>query len=236
MLDWLDKKLNRFKGISFVVIMISVIVGYLISLSLALAPPVFIMQLAYDYSIEFSPIYKSLTLAFSLCLSYLCFAITLIIVVPALNWIMPLKLKAWRGRYYSLNIIPWYYHNALVQLVRYTVLDIVTPSPLNRLFYQMMGMKMGKNCIINTSNISDPCMIELGDNVTVGGSATIFAHYAQGGFIVIAPVKIGSGSTIGLKASIMGDVVIGDRVLVKPHDVVYPKTRLYRDDELQEAS
>ena len=33
-------------------------------------------------------------------------------------------------------------------------------------------------------------------------------HYAQGGYLVIAPVKIGAGATIGLRAVIMGGVEV----------------------------
>lgn len=236
MLDWLDKKLNRFKGVAFIMVMLIVMMGYFVAVSVSLTPAIYLFSHGLEFSTEWSLLPKSAFLASLFGVSYLSFAISLILVTPILNWMMPFKLKAWRGRYYSLHIIPWYYHNALVQLVRYTVLDIMTPSPLNVLFYKMMGMKMGKNCIINTTNISDPCMIELGDNVTVGGSATIFAHYAQGGYIVIAPVIIGSGSTIGLKASIMGDVVIGERVLVKPHAVILPKARLFKEPKFDQSA
>ena len=109
-------------------------------------------------------------------------------------------------------------------MVRYTFLEFLTPSPLNILFYRMMGMKIGKGVVINSSHISDPCLITLGDYVTVGGSATIFAHYGQHGYLIIAPVTIGKGTNIGLKASVMGGATIGENVTIKPHSVVLPKT------------
>ena len=109
-------------------------------------------------------------------------------------------------------------------MVRLSFLDFVTPSPLNVLFYRMMGMKIGKGVVINTTNISDPSLITLGDYVTVGGSATIFAHYGQKGYLIIAPVTVGSGTNIGLKASIMGGVTVGKNVTIKPHVALLPKT------------
>ena len=87
-------------------------------------------------------------------------------------------------------------------------------------------MRIGKNCQINSTAISDPSLIELGDYVTIGGSATICAHYASGGFLVIAPVKIGSGATIGLRAIIMGGVEIGEKAKLLPNSVVLPKTKI----------
>ena len=85
---------------------------------------------------------------------------------------------------------------------------------------------MGKHVLINTSRISDPALIELGDYVTIGGSATIFAHYAMKGILILEKTKIGSHVTIGLKASIMGNVHVGDHQIVAPHSVLLPKTRL----------
>ena len=90
----------------------------------------------------------------------------------------------------------------------------------------LMGMKIGRGVHINSTHISDPAMIELGDKVTIGGSAVIAAHYAQAGYLIIARVRIGRGATIGLRATIMGDVVIGDGARVLPNSVVLPKTRI----------
>ncbi|NJN24742.1 MAG: hypothetical protein HC819_01485 [Cyclobacteriaceae bacterium] len=87
-------------------------------------------------------------------------------------------------------------------------------------------MKIGKHAHINTTNISDAALIEIGDKVTIGGSATIFAHYASKGYLVVAPVRIRDGATVGIKATVMGDVEIGEGVMVGPHDVVMPKSRL----------
>ncbi len=105
-------------------------------------------------------------------------------------------------------------------------LDFITPSPLTNLFYKMMGMKIGKGVIINTTNISDPCLIEIEDYATIGGSVHILGHYGQKGFLILSPVIIKKGANIGLKASIMGDVIIGENATVKPHVAVLPKTRI----------
>ena len=90
----------------------------------------------------------------------------------------------------------------------------------------MMGMKIGKGSIINTSNISDPCLIEIGEYVTIGGSASLVAHYGQKGMLIIDRLVIKDKATIGLKASLFGDVVVGEGALVKAHEVVMPKTRI----------
>lgn len=89
-----------------------------------------------------------------------------------------------------------------------------------------MGMKIGTGTVINTAYISDPSMIQMGKKVTIGGSVTIVGHYGQAGLLIISPVRIGDNCTIGLKASIMGGVTIGNNVKIMPHSVVMPKTTI----------
>ncbi len=223
----LESFLRKFKALSFGLAMLPIGVAYIFCLGFSILPGYLLVEFTYNHIHFFKPLFISLSLAGA----YLLYGISIIFVVPFFNKIMFLKLKPWRGGWYSLQSLPWYYHNALVQLVRYTFLDLVTPTPINVLFFKMMGMKIGKGVMINTTNISDPCLITLEDNVTIGGSATLFAHYAQGGYLVIAPTIIRKGATIGLKASIMGDVVVGEKVTVKPHSILLPKTRINKGDK-----
>jgi hypothetical protein len=157
---------------------------------------------------------------------YFSFGFMLLLVLPSINFILRTKLKPWRGPYYSLEAIRWYIHNGATYLARYMFLEFVTPTPFNLTFYRLMGMKIGRGTQINSTWISDPSLIELGERVTIGGSATIVAHYGQSGYLVLAPVKIGDGVTIGLKATIMGGVTIGAGAKVMPNSVVLPKTEI----------
>jgi acetyltransferase-like isoleucine patch superfamily enzyme len=159
-----------------------------------------------------------------LVLCYGAYGFTLIVVAPLLNFILRARLKPWRGSAVSLGCVPWYLHACLTLVVRLSFLEFVTPSPFTVLFYRLMGMRIGKDVTINTTAIADPSLITLGDRVTIGGSASIMAHYAQGGFIVIAPVVIGAGATIGLRAIVLGDVTIGEKAKVLAGSFVLPGT------------
>lgn len=158
----------------------------------------------------------------SLVLAYFAYGLTLIFVAPTFNLLLGGRLKPWRGSAVSLGCLPWYLHATLTLLVRLSFLEFVTPSPITNLFYRMMGMKLGKGVTINSTAIADPSLIELEDFVTIGGSASIMAHYAQGGFIVIAPTKICRGATIGLRAIVMGGVTVGKKSKVLAGSFVLP--------------
>jgi hypothetical protein len=218
--------LRRFRNLSFAILLSPLIVISLFCVGVSAAPGLWFYDFVSQATAGWLTPLRYMAVGCALSAAYFSYGICLIFVVPAVNFLMPFKPKAFRGPYYSLGAVPWYIHNGLTYIVRFTFLEFVTPTPLNILFYRLMGMKIGKGVVINTTFISDPCLITLEDFVTVGGSATIFAHYGQKGYLVIAPVTVGKGTNVGLKASIMGGCKIGADVNIKPHTAVLPKTEI----------
>ncbi|EXI74356.1 MAG TPA: hypothetical protein PK440_07990 [Candidatus Accumulibacter phosphatis] len=157
---------------------------------------------------------------------YFAYGLTLLLVAPLLNFILGGRLQPYRGSAVSLTALRWYVHCTLTLVVRYSFLEFVTPSPFALLYYRLMGMRIGRNVTINSTAIADPSLIEIGDGVTIGGSASVMAHYAQGGYLVIAPVRIAAGATIGLRAIVMGGVEVGEKAKVLAGSFVLPNTRI----------
>jgi hypothetical protein len=217
---------RKFRTFGFTLTLAPIAVLYVFCMGISLTPGITLLSSVSEWTKDSHFILRNAYLGFSVAATFFSYGLTLIFVVPLVNKLLPLKVKPIRASWFSLSVIPWYYHNALTYLVRYTFLDFITPTPMNKLFYQMMGMKVGKGTIINTSNISDPCLIEVGDYVTIGGSACLVAHYGQKGMLVIDKLVIGDKATIGLKASLFGDVIVGKGAMIKAHEVVMPKARI----------
>lgn len=222
----METVLRKFRTFSFIFMLLPIGFIYVFCIGLALTPGITLIKAVNASTEGMTPFLANMCLGFAVAATYISYGLSLIFIVPAVNKLLLLKVTPHRASWFSLSVIPWYYHNALTYLVRYTFLEFITPTPLNILFYKMMGMKIGKNSMINTTNISDPCLIEIGDSVTIGGSASLVAHYGQKGMLVIDRLIIQDKATIGLKASLFGDVIVGEGVLVKAHDVVMPKSRL----------
>ena len=162
----------------------------------------------------------------ALAASYFTYGLTLLLVAPALNLFLGGRLRPYRGSAVSLAALRWYVHCTLTLVVRYSFLEFVTPSPFAQLYYRLMGMKIGRHVTINSTAIADPSLIEMEDGVTIGGTASIMAHYAQGGYLVIAPVRLRAGATIGLRAIVMGGVEVGEKAKVLAGSFVLPNTRI----------
>jgi carbonic anhydrase/acetyltransferase-like protein (isoleucine patch superfamily) len=217
---------RRFKVATHIATMIPVYLFGCLVIGLCLTPSISLFRFINSAVANESVLIQNFAIGFALALGFFTYGTTLLFVAPAINFLLRCNLKPWRGPYYSAEAFKWFMHNALTYLPRFTFLDFVTPSPLAVLFYQMMGMKVGKGTVINTTYISDPSLISMGEKVTIGGSVTIVGHYGQAGLLIFAPVIIGNNCTIGLKSSVMGGVTIGNNVKIMPHSVVIPKTTI----------
>ncbi|MCB0281088.1 MAG: hypothetical protein H6627_12020 [Calditrichae bacterium] len=231
----LETILRRFRTATFMIALFPVYLLAVLIMAISATPAVYFFNFMQEFSATFSAPLNYFFIALALIGGFFIYGFSLIFVAPFFNLIIPIKMKPFRGPYYSLRSVPWFVHNTILYVVRYTFLEFITPTPLNILFYRMMGMKIGKGVHLNTTNISDAALIELEDKVTIGGSVHIICHYAAKGFLVIAPVKIRKGATLGLKATVMGDVEIGENAVIAPHEVVYPKSRVAADHKPAKA-
>lgn len=219
-----ENAFRKLGNVAFALFLVPVLMICVFCLAVALTPGMFFLQWMTPYIAEYSLLLKSFCYAFGIAFGFLAFIVTLVFIVPIMNYPIIPFVKPNRGAWFSIESMPWYYHNALTYLVRYTVLDLITPSPLNILFFKMMGMKVGKGVLINTSNVSDPCLITLEDYVTIGGSVYMMAHYGMKGFLIIDKLHVKRGAMVGLAAKLLGGVTIGEKAVVGPNVAVYPKT------------
>lgn len=221
-----DRLLRRFARVSYFVAVLLLYAVAATAFGVALTPALWAFGHLAAWGGRLPAPLSQLAVATSAGLCFFLAGLTLLAVVPAYNWLLPTRVHPFKGGYYSIHVVPWFLHNGLFYLVRYTFLPFVTLTPFGIWFLKAMGMKIGRHAFVNTEYISDPQLITLGDDAALGGSVRIFAHYGGGGNFVIAPVAIGARATIGLGATVMGDVEVGEGATVLPHSVLLPGSRV----------
>jgi acetyltransferase-like isoleucine patch superfamily enzyme len=222
----LEVFLRRFARFSYAIVVLLVYVLASAALGLALAPVLWGWHWLSGIGANWMPVLHWIWLGFVGSLCFFGFGLHLIFVVPLFNFLLPTRVKPFKGGYYQLKAVPWFLHNALFYLVRFTFLPFVTLTPFGVWFLKAMGMKIGRHAFINTEYISDPQLITIGDDAALGGSVRIFAHYGGGGNLVVAPILIGDKATLGAGCCVMGDVEIGERAVILPQSVVLPGSRV----------
>ena len=185
------------------------IILYLIAsltIAISLLPSYFFVK----FMLRFNNIFIFL---FSLAFSYFIFGITLMIVVALIIRIFRIRLMPGKYKIGSKESLIWLLNAGFISLVRFLFLPF-TRNSINVLFYKLLGAKIGKNVIINTTCIYDAHLLEIGDNTVIGGDVAIIGHSAEGDKLIIAPVKIGKNVSIGQYTTILPGVVIEDNVII----------------------
>jgi len=223
-LGWYERWLRKYKNLALIVTLFFLYLFVACLLGLSLLPSVLFVNYLFQWGETFQELPRFFIWGTSIILAFFIYGFTAIIIVPIPNLIVLKYFKPRRGPYYSVELFWWYLHNILTYSIRYSFLEWITPTPFNVFFYRQMGMKIGERVEINTTNISDPGLITLEEGVTIGGSATVIAHYGVKGYLIIAPVLIKKNATVGLRAIVMGGVEIGEGSKILPNSVVLPKS------------
>ena len=223
---WVDRFIRRFPASSHLLVGILLFTMGGSALGFAMIPSIAIVGYTGPILWHSESIWRWPAIGLLAGFSCLLGGGVLLLVVPIYNFILPTKLRASSAGYFTAASLPWYLHNGLFYLVRFTVFPFVSATPIGTLFLSAMGMKVGRRVRMTSENFTDVSMITLGDDVVIGGSATIFCHHGGAGKLVIAPVVIEARATIGEKATVMGDVIVGEGATILPHSVLLPGTRV----------
>lgn len=222
----IDRFIRRFGSLSYMVTILALYAIAATALGVALAPALWFLSHWFAWCANLHDWTRWPALGTGFGLAFFIAGLALLLVVPVYNFLLPTRVKPFRGGYFSIASVPWALHNALFYLVRYTFLPFVTLTPFGLWFLRAMGMRLGRRVFINTEFISDPRLITLGDDAVIGGSVHLFAHFGGGGHLTVAPIVIGARATVGQKATVMGDVRIGADATILPHSVLLPGSRV----------
>jgi len=221
-----ERLVRRFGRTSYALVILLMYLLAATAMGLAAAPALALAARLFALAAGLAPVPAWCLRGFALALGWFVFGLALLAVVALYNKVLPTRVRPYRGGYYTLAAVPWFLHNGLFYLARFTFLPFATLTPQGVWFLRAMGMKIGRHAFINTEYISDPSLITIGDDAVIGGSVRIFAHYGGRGNLVIAPVVVGGRATLGLASCVMGDVIIGADATLLPHSVLLPGSRV----------
>ena len=185
-------------------------------LGLALFPMIFFLACVWKLMAGHALWLKVLAFSFSISLGYFIFGTALIFLCVLTKNIFGFKIAPGLFTIHSWQSLHWMGYNSLILLANSAFLDVLRLSPFQTLFYRVMGAKVGEGVNINTAGLADLSMLEIGDNVLIGGGVALICHASERGFLRLAPTKIGSNVSIGLASVIMPDCEIGDGASIAP--------------------
>ena len=194
----------------------------------ALLPVVLIWSLVLAGT-ESSPVLRVLSLSAVAIPSYVLFALLLMFMSAAagraLKWHTPVHQQM-RIADVDWPLLHWARSMIAIHVVRLIAGTLFRGSPVWTAYLRLAGARVGRRVYVNSLAITDYNLLEFGDDVVIGDAVHLSGHTVEGGFVKTAPVRLGSGVTLGLGSVIEIGVEVGDGCQVGALSFVPKHSRL----------
>jgi acetyltransferase-like isoleucine patch superfamily enzyme len=95
-----------------------------------------------------------------------------------------------------------------------------------KLFFRLIGCKIGKGVFINTKGLHDSYLLKIGDNAVIGGDVNITCHIFEGTSLTLNNITVGDNTLIGAGTYIMPGARIGSTCSIGAYSVVRKNRRI----------
>jgi len=111
------------------------------------------------------------------------------------------------------------------------LLDFMRGTPWLPIVLRLFGVKTGKRVWLNTTDITEQDMVDIGDDTALNEDCGPQTHLFEDRVMKVGPVKIGKRCSIGARTIILYDSEIGDNVNVEPLSLVMKGENLQSHSE-----
>ncbi len=147
-------------------------------------------------------------------LALFLFFITGLIVMGTIIRFLSLGIKPGSYSTATPTVFRWLIFSGIYTMAVTIILPVIPMTFFALLFFKIIGAKIGKNCQINTYMLNDAYLLEIEDNVIVGGQTDISCHIFENNKLILKRIKIGSGTMIGAHCYISPGVTIGKNCVI----------------------
>ena len=178
---------------------------------IAVLPAVLFWQWHFSWPIEQEWL-RVVLLAMAFLPAYLLFAVILMALsataMRLLGWRTPPDAEL-RIADLDWGLVDWARYGIANVVVRMLAGPVFRSTPVWVWYMRLNGARIGRRCWVNSLEITDHCLIEMGDDVVIGAGAHFSGHTVEHGIVRTARVKLGAGTTVGVNTHIEIDVETG---------------------------
>lgn len=224
--SWSRREGLRFLwGVASIFLVESVIFG------LAVLPAVLFWQWHFGWSV--APHWlRVLLLATSFVPAYFVFALALMtisaVAMRVLGW-RPHADAEMRIAELDWPLLDWARYGIASHVVRVFAGGLLRSTPVWVWYMRMNGARVGRRVWVNSLDVRDDCLLEIGDDVVIGAGVHLSGHTVERGVVRTARVRLGSGTTVGVGSHVEIGVETGPRCQIGSLSVVPKFSRLEGD-------
>ena len=158
--------------------------------------------------------------------SFYVFLVVSAIFVGFIERLLTLGLKPGAYPTGSPVFFRWLIYSGLHLWLINLVLPFLRGNNWIKIYLRVAGAKVGKETFINTREIYDAYLLEIGSRVLVGGEAFLNCHLFEHGHLNLDKIIIGDDSTIGANAYLTPGTRVGKNGAVGIHTYLRRNTEI----------
>jgi len=141
--------------------------------------------------------------------AFFLFLVVSTIVVGFIERLLTLGFKPGAYSPGSPVFFRWLIYSGLHLWMVKIVLTFLRGNNWIKIYMRVAGAKVGKETFINTCEIYDTYLVEIGDEVLIGGESFLNCHLFENGFLNLGKITIDDGATIGANAYLTPGTRVG---------------------------
>ena len=151
-----------------------------------------------------------------------------VLVVAIIKWAVvgryrPRVEPLWSGFVRRTEFVTGIYEAAAVPVL----LAALTGTPLLGPLLRLFGTKVGQRTLVDTTYLTEFDLVHIGDDVTVGTAASLQTHLFEDRVMKMSGISLEPGSSVGSRAVVLYDTVVGESASLAPLSLVMKGERLF---------
>jgi acetyltransferase-like isoleucine patch superfamily enzyme len=130
-------------------------------------------------------------------LAFYIFLVCAALVVGFTERLLTLGLKPGAYQVGSPEFFRWLVYSGLHLWAVNIVLPFLRGNNWIKIYLRVAGAKVGKGVFVNSHNIYDAYLLEIGNDVIVGGEVFLNCHLYENDSLILGKIIIGDGTTVG---------------------------------------
>jgi acetyltransferase-like isoleucine patch superfamily enzyme len=191
---------------------VSILIVQTLVCGLALVPVAAVWERLLSWT-ESATVLRVALLSAAAAPSYVIFSLALMFVSALVTRVLGLRTPGHAEmRLADLDwaLLRWVEYMAAIHVVRVVAGRLARGTPVWTAYLRLCGARLGRRVYVNSLGLSDYNLLEFGDDVVIGADAHVSGHTVERGVVKTAPVRLGTGVTIGVGSVVDIGVVAGD--------------------------
>jgi amino acid adenylation domain-containing protein len=120
-----------------------------------------------------------------------------LLLTAVIKWLVIGKYRPGVHKVWSWYFLRWWFVGRLTSYMNILMVHWIRETMFINWWITLLGGTVDKGAVISTIHITEPDLIEIGENTTIDEDTHICGHTFHKGLLILGPVKIGANSYIG---------------------------------------